>query len=72
MLTIQINNDELEQDILQTYGNNMQSITDAFAQFIKQQRIKNDVIISKKQAINGDVVELDKVINDICAKYHAS
>jgi predicted transcriptional regulator len=50
----------------------MQSITDAFAQFIKQQRIKNDVIISKKQAINGDVVELDKVINDICAKYHAS
>jgi len=72
MLSFQINNDELEQDIKQTYGDNKQSMMIAFAQFIKQQKIKHDVAIAKEQAVKGEVIELDKVIDDICAKYKQS
>lgn len=69
MLNLQINDPELERNLIQTYGDNKQSIIEAFTQFIKNQNIKNDVAISKKQAINGEFIELDTVFDSICDKY---
>lgn len=69
MLNLQINDPELEQNLRQTYGDNNQSIINAFTQFVKQQKIMKDVSISQEQAIKGEVIELDTVIADICAKY---
>ncbi len=69
MLNLQINDPDLENNLRQTYGNNDQSIIDAFTQFVKQQKIKRDVTISKEQVEKGEIIELDKVIEDICAKY---
>jgi hypothetical protein len=69
MLNLQINDPELERNLIQTYGDNKQSIIEAFTQFIKNQNIKNDVTISKKQAINGEFIELDTVFDSICDKY---
>ena len=69
MLSIQINDPELESDLMQTYGNNKQSVIDAFSQFIKQQKIINDVSISKKQIINGEIIDIDTVFNSVSEKY---
>jgi acyl-CoA hydrolase len=69
MLNLQINDIELEQYLKNTYGNNTQSITEAFTQFVKFQKIKRDVVISKEQAKNDQVIGLDKAIDDICEKY---
>ena len=69
MLNLQINDPELERNLIQTYGDNKQSIIEAFTQFIKNQNIKNDVAISKQQAINGEFIELDTVFDSICDKY---
>ena len=69
MLNLKIDDPELENSLRQAYGNNDQSIIDAFTQFVKQQKIKRDVTISKEQVGKGEIIELDKVIEDICAKY---
>ena len=69
MLNLKIDDPELENSLRQAYGNNDQSIIDAFRQFVQLQKIKRDVAISKEQIKNGEVLDLDKVIDDICAKY---
>ena len=69
MLNLQINDPELEQNLRQAYGNDNQSIIEAFSQFVKQQRIKQDITVSKEQAINAEVIELDEMVAPICARY---
>ena len=69
MLNLQINDPELEHDLMQTYGNSKQSLIDAFSHFIKEKRIINDVVISKKQAINGEIIDIDEVFDSVCDKY---
>ncbi|MFK5985477.1 MAG: hypothetical protein QM479_08620 [Pseudomonadota bacterium] len=69
MLNLQINDPELEHDLMQTYGNSKQSVIDAFSHFIKQQKIINDVKISKKQIITGEIIDIDAVFDLVCEKY---
>lgn len=69
MLTIDIDNPELEQSIKQTYGNNKQTIAQAFMDFIQQQKIKKDIGISIKQLDAGEGIPIDDVFSEISAKY---
>jgi len=69
MLNLQINDPELEDNLLQIYGNNKQSIIDAFSQFLQQQKIINDVIISKKQIISGDIIDIDTAFDSVIDMY---
>jgi len=54
MLNIQIDNPELEENIKQTYGDDVQSMASAFGEFIKQQRIRQDIAVSIKQLDAGE------------------
>lgn len=69
MLSIQINDPELEKSIKQTYGNDLDSLTSAFAEFIQQQKIKRDIDISIKQLDAGEGIPLAQTIGEIRAKY---
>lgn len=69
MLKIQIDNPELEASIKQTFGNDSQSIAAAFAAFIRQQRIKQDVGVSIRQLDAGEGVPLAQVMERMRSKY---
>jgi len=69
MLNIQIDNPDLERNIRQTHGENSNSIARAFAEFIQQQKIKQDISVSVQQLDAGEGVLLSQVINDIRVKY---
>ncbi len=69
MLTINIDNPELEQSIQQTYGNDKQTIAKAFLDFIQQQKIKKDIGISIEQLDAGEGIPIDEVFSEISAKY---
>jgi len=69
MLTINIDNPELEQSIQQTYGNDKQTIAKAFLDFIHQQKIKKDIGISIQQLDAGEGIPADQVFSEISAKY---
>lgn len=56
MLNIQIDNPELEQYLKQAYGENSQSIARVFAEFVQQQRIKQDIGVSIEQLEAGEGV----------------
>ena len=53
MLNIQIDNPELEESIRQTYGGDVRAIANAFAAFVREQRIRQDVGISISQLEAG-------------------
>ncbi len=69
MLNIQIDNPELEKNIRQTYGDDSQSIANAFLAFIRQQGIKQDIGISIKQLDAGEGLPLAEVMEGIRSKY---
>lgn len=69
MLNIQIDNPELEQSLKQTYGENSQSIVRAFAEFVQQQKIKQDIGVSIEQLETGQGIPLSQAINEIRASY---
>ena len=46
MLNIPIDDPELEKSIRETYGDNAQSIARAFAAFIQQEQLKDDIRVS--------------------------
>ena len=69
MLNIHIDNPELEQDIKQTYGDDTKSIARAFFEFIRQQKIKQDIGVSIEQLESGEGIALGDVMKDIRAKY---
>ena len=46
MLNIEINNPELEESLNQLYGNNKQSLVNAFADFVLHRKIKQDIGVS--------------------------
>jgi len=49
MLNIEIDNPELEESLKQLYGTNKQSLANAFADFVQQSKIKQDIGISISQ-----------------------
>jgi deoxyadenosine/deoxycytidine kinase len=68
MLNIQIDNPELERNIRQTYGEDTRSLAKAFAEFVQQQRIKQDIGVSIEQLDAGEEVPLEQAIADIRTK----
>ena len=69
MLNIEINNPELEESLKQLYGNNKQSIANAFADFVQQRKIWQDKGISISQLEAGEALPLQDVMQAIGKKY---
>lgn len=69
MLNIEINNPELEESLKQLYGTNEQSIAEAFADFIQQRRIKQDVGVSISELDAGKAIPLGEVMQGLRSKY---
>ena len=69
MLNIQIDNPELEESIRQTYGDDAQSIANAFAAFIRQQRVRQDIGVSIRQLDAGESVPLAEVMEGARSEY---
>ena len=69
MLNIQIDNPEPEKNIRKIYGDDSQSIANAFLEFVRQQGIKQDIGISIKQLDTGEGLPLAEVMEGIRSKY---
>ena len=69
MLNIEINNPELEESLKQLYGNNKQSLVTAFADFVQQRNIKQDIGISISQLDAGEALPLQDVMQALRKKY---
>jgi hypothetical protein len=69
MLNIQFDDPELENSIRQVYGDNTQTIARAFAAFIQQEQLKDDIRISVQQLENGEAIPLRAVMQDLRARY---
>jgi len=69
MLSIQIDDPELEKSIKQAFGGNDDLIGSAFVEFIHSQKVKRDVAISIKQLDGGKVQSLKNVMRAVRAKY---
>ena len=69
MLNIEINNPELEESLKQFYGNNKQSLVTAFADFVQQRNIKQDIGISISQLDAGEALPLQDVMQALRKKY---
>ena len=69
MLNIEINNPELEESLKQLYGNNKQSLVTAFADFVQQRKIKQDIGISISQLDAGEAMPLQDVMQALPKKY---
>lgn len=68
MLNIEINNPELEASLQQLFGNNQQSIASAFAEFVQQRQIKQDIGVSIAQLDAGEGLSLREAIQSISNK----
>lgn len=69
MLSIQIDDPELEKSIKQVFGGNDDLIGSAFVEFIHSQKVKRDVAISIKQLDAGNAKSLKNVMRAVRAKY---
>lgn len=69
MLNIEIDNPELEASLQQLFGNNQQSIGWAFAEFVQQRKIKQDIGVSIAQLNAGEGVSLNDAMQSIRQKY---
>jgi hypothetical protein len=69
MLSIQIDNPELEAELKQTFGNNPQSVAKAFAEFLQARRVADDIQISITELGQGQVLKSTDVFNSIRARY---
>ncbi len=69
MLNIEIDNPEIENSIKQLYGENTVTITNAFVEFIKQQKNKYDIGISIKELDQGESIDIATVVEEISSKY---
>ncbi|MES0490773.1 MAG: hypothetical protein ABUK01_12315 [Leptospirales bacterium] len=69
MLNIHIDNPDVEKSLKQTYGDDEQSIVNAFMEFVQQQRIKKDIGISIQQLDNGEKIPLKNAMKQIRSKY---
>ncbi len=71
MLNIHIDNPELEKSLKQTYGDDSQSIANAFLKFVQQEKIKRDIGISIEQLDAGEGVPLSQVMHETREKYES-
>jgi hypothetical protein len=69
MLNIEIDNPELEASLQQLFGNNQQSIASAFAEFVQQRKIKQDIGVSITQLDAGEGLSLRETMQAIRSQY---
>lgn len=69
MLNIKIDNPELERTIKQTFGDDASLPVSAFADFVKQRQVRQDIEISISQLDNGEAIEMKDAIGEIRSKY---
>lgn len=69
MLNIKIDNPELEKNIKQFFGDDTQSLATAFAEFVKQRQVRQDIEISIKQLDNGEALDFKEAISEVRSKY---
>ena len=69
MLNLQINNIELEEQLLRRFGQDTESIARAFLEFLRQERIREDIDVSVSQLAAGEGVPMRAVLQEIRAKY---
>ncbi|MDD3466971.1 MAG: hypothetical protein PHE67_07460 [Campylobacterales bacterium] len=72
MLSIRIDNPELEGFIQDEYKGDDGSLVRQFVEFLKLQKIKSEVKTSLDELDNDDIVELDEAFKQATAKYAAS
>jgi hypothetical protein len=68
MLNIVIDNPELEANLQQLFGNNQQSLVSAFAEFVQQRKIKQDIGVSIAELEAGEGLSLRETMQSICQK----
>jgi len=71
MLNIRIDNPEIEKKLKQYFGDDKQSIVNAFLKFVQQEKIKQDIGISIEQLDAGEAVPLSQVMSETRAKYES-
>ena len=69
MLNIQIDNPELEKSITESCGEDPQAIARAFAEFVQQRQIIQDVGVSIRQLEAGEGASLERVMEQLRAQY---
>ena len=69
MIKIEINNPDLEREIRQSFGENTQSLVMAFAEFLRQRQVREDIVISMTQLDEGEGISMDRAIAEIREKY---
>ena len=72
MLSIRIDNPELEGFIQDEYKGDDGSLVWQFVEFLKLQKIKSEVKASLDELDNDDIVEFDEAFKQATAKYAAS
>lgn len=69
MLTIQIDNPEIEQDLKRAYGEDSATLSQLFAEFLLEKRVKSDLEQSLHDIEKGRVFSLQDVIQEARSKY---
>ena len=69
MLSIQIDNPELEAELKQTFGSNPQSVVKAFADFVRARRLADDIQTSVAELEQGLALKSSDVFESIRARY---
>ena len=72
MLSIRIDNPELEGFIQDEYKGDDGSLVRQFVEFLKLQKIKSEVKVSLDELDTDDIVEFDEAFKQATAKYAAS
>ena len=65
MLSIKIDNPEMEKSIQHVFGDNEQAMVNAFVEFIRLQTVKQDVAISIEQLDSGQKKSLQDVMKAV-------
>ncbi len=69
MLSIQIDNPELEADLKQTFGSDPQSVVKAFTEFVQARKLADDIQASITELEQGRALKSPDVFNSIRARY---
>ncbi|MCA1928817.1 hypothetical protein [Rheinheimera sp.] len=69
MLSIQIDNPELEAELKQAFGSNPQSVVKAFADFVQARRLADDIQTSIAELEQDKALKSADVFTSIRARY---
>lgn len=69
MLSIQLNNPELENFIQNEYRGDENSLMNQFVEFLRFQKIKSEVTTSIEELDRDEFIELDEAFEIATAKY---